>query len=161
MTHDSSPIFLRYFPFHFRWRYADNRWRCQLGTVLHLDDLLPLGLCDVKRGLLGVHALPGPIPQLHQTHHWSCHQCVCVDRLKRRKTSIRRGRKQLIQSCTNEDTDCSWWYQGWSPWRTCSWLKMLPPCCVDESCCFFLFDNGIMFACGHSVCLSSVQVCYP
>ena len=57
--------------------------------------------------------------------------------------STSRGCKQHIQSCTNEDTGCCWWYHGWSPWRTCLnlWWNNVAvgsPFFVFQSCCFAL-----------------------
>ena len=56
--------------------------------------------------------------------------------------STSRGCKQHIQSCTNEDTECCWWYHGWSPWRTCQicdeTMLRLVLLFVFQSCCFEL-----------------------
>lgn len=29
------------------------------------------------------------------------------------------GASSSFSLSTNEDTECRWWFQGWSPWRTC------------------------------------------
>ena len=66
--------------------------------------------------------------------------CVCVDRLKRRKTCTRHGHTVSITYPVQRSYGPGWDISAWPALTyllSTSGFKLLPSCCVDESCCFY------------------------